>query len=214
MPSASAIELTSINIKNIGAIYFIIAINIFLDLNFSPFRVTSSIIVCGLMINPTNIQVNNAQIGINTLLLIKSIMSRIDLSIHEMNESGPKPKLDGIPRSSENAKTTPHAICLLHLNLSRKIETIVSISEIADVKAAKNTRTKKTVPTTEPIFMLLKTLGNVTNINPGPWESAAWSPPEKANTAGIIINPARKAIAVSKISICLTELSRLSFFFI
>lgn len=161
-------ELTKIKIKNIGAIYLIITTNIFLDLNLAPPCVASSIMVCGLIINPTKIHVNNAQIGISTLLLIKSIISSTDIPIHEINESGPNPKLDGIPRSSEKAKTTPQATCLLHLNLSRKIETIVSISEIADVKAAKNTRTKKTVPTTVPIFMLLKTLGNVTNINPGP----------------------------------------------
>lgn len=161
-------ELTKIKIKNIGAIYLIITTNIFLDLNLAPPCVASSIMVCGLIINPTKIHVNNAHIGINTLLLIKSIISRMDLSIHEINESGPKPKQDGIPRSSEKAKTTPHATCLLHLNLSRKIETIVSIRDIAEVKAAKNTKIKNTVPTTLPIFMLLKTFGNVTNINPGP----------------------------------------------
>ena len=34
------------------------------------------------------------------------------------------------------------------------------------------------------------------------------SPPEKINTDGTIINPAKKANPVSKISICRTELSR------
>ena len=168
IPNAFAIELTSISIKKIGAIHFIIAINIFFDLNFSPFRVTSSIIVCGLTTNPTKKQVSNAQIGINTLLLIKSIISKIDIPIHEIKESGPNPRQDGIPRISEKPNTIRQDLCLLHSNLSQKIETMVSISEIAEVNAAKNTRTKNTVPTTEPNCMLSKTFGSVTNINPGP----------------------------------------------
>ena len=62
--------------------------------------------------------------------------------------------------------------------------------------------------------MLSNTFGNVTNISDGPFPRAALSPPENANTAGMIINPAKNAMAVSKISICLTELSRLFSFFI
>ena len=45
-----------------------------------------------------------------------------------------------------------------------------------------------------------KTFGRVTNIRAGPLLRAAASPPEKANTAGMIISPARIAISVSKIS--------------
>lgn len=161
-------ELTNINIKNIGAIYLIITINMFFDLNLAPSCIASSISVCGLIINPTKRQVNNAQIGISTLLLIKSIISRTDIPIQEIKESGPNPKQDGIPISNENANTIPQDLCLLHLNLSQKIETMVSISEIAEVKAAKKTKMKNTVPTIEPNFILLNTFGSVTNINPGP----------------------------------------------
>ena len=81
------------------------------------------------------------------------------------------------------------------------METIVSIREMADVSAAKSTSRKKTAPTNCPIGMLLNTFGSVMNISPGPALSAELSPPEKANTAGTIISPARKAIPVSKISI-------------
>ena len=83
-----------------------------------------------------------------------------------------------------------------------------------DVKAANNTRRKNTVPITPPRVISSKTLGSVTNIKEGPLPSAASSPPENTKTEGIIIKPARKAIAVSKISICLTDFSRLQSFFI
>ena len=95
-----------------------------------------------------------------------------------------------------------------------KTDTIVSIREIADVSAAKNTSRKKIVPITPPNFMLANTLGRVMNIRPGPAFNAERSPPENANTAGMIIRPARNAIPVSNNSIWRTELSRLSLFFI
>ena len=47
-------------------------------------------------------------------------------------------------------------------------ETIVSISEIEDVSAARATRTKKTIPIILPPRIERKTLGRVTNISPGP----------------------------------------------
>ena len=49
--------------------------------------------------------------------------------------------------------------------------------------------------------MLANTLGRVMNISEGPAFSFSGSPLKKENTAGIIIRPARKAIAVSKTSI-------------
>ena len=106
------------------------------------------------------------------------------------------------------------AFFLLHPSLSLIIETFVSKREIEDVKAANNTRRKNTVPITPPRVISSKTLGSVTNIKEGPLPSAASSPPENTKTEGIIIKPARKAIAVSKISICLTDFSRLQSFFI
>ena len=55
--------------------------------------------------------------------------------------------------------------------------------------------------------MLSNILGIVMNINEGPAFKASGSPPEKANTAGIIIKPAIIAIAVSNISTFLVESS-------
>ena len=48
----------------------------------------------------------------------------------------------------------------------------------------------------------------MTNIRLGPLSKIFGSPPEKTNTAGMTISPARKAMAVSKTSIWRTELSR------
>ena len=56
------------------------------------------------------------------------------------------------------------------------------------------------MPMTVPRPMESKTLGMVMNIRAGPAFRAAGSPPEKANTAGMIIRPAIMAMAVSKIS--------------
>ena len=55
-----------------------------------------------------------------------------------------------------------------HLNLSIKMETIVSIKEMEEVTAAKNTRIKNTVPSTVPRGMLANTFGRVMNISPAP----------------------------------------------
>ena len=155
-----------------------------------------------------------ATIGISTLLLMKSIMSRIDSPIQLMKASGPNPREDGTPRRSDSAVTNKQVVFLVQWNLSWKIDTIVSIREIADVSAAKNTITKNRHPIKPPSFILSNTFGRVINIRPGPAFKVEVSPPENTNTAGMIIRPAKKAIAVSKISICLTELSRLLSFFI
>ena len=72
------------------------------------------------------------------------------------------------------------------------METIVSIKEMEEVTAAKNTRIKNTVPSTVPRGMLANTFGRVMNISPAPAFKADSSPPEKINTDGTIINPAKK----------------------
>ena len=59
-----------------------------------------------------------------------------------------------------------------------------------------------------------KIFGIVINIRDGPALSVLWSPPEKANTAGIIIRLAMIAIAVSKISTCSVDSSMLTSFLI
>ena len=79
-------------------------------------------------------------------------------------------------------------------------ETIASITEIEDVIAATATIIKKTAPIKSPSVPIeLNTFGKFAKINPGPADIPSF--PAKAYTAGIIIRPARKAIAVSKISI-------------
>lgn len=141
-------------------------------------------------------------------------VANIDSPIQLMKASGPNPREDGTPRRSDSAVTNKQVAFLVQWNLSWKIDTIVSIREIADVSAAKNTITKNRHPIKPPSFILSNTFGRVINIRPGPAFKVEVSPPENTNTAGMIIRPAKKAIAVSKISICLTELSRLLSFFI
>ena len=68
-------------------------------------------------------------------------------------------------------------VLILQWNLSRKIDTIVSISEIAEVSAAKSTSRKKAVPMTPPNFMLANTFGSVMNIRDGPAFRASLLPP-------------------------------------
>ena len=80
--------------------------------------------------------------------------------------------------------------------------------------AYSKTKRKNAVPKKSPKGMLSKTLGKVANIRPGPFPRASSFPPENTNTAGIIINPARIAIPVSKNSMFLTALSILTSFFI
>ena len=80
------------------------------------------------------------------------------------------------------------------------LDTIASMTDTAEVTAAKITIKKKRIPTTGPAFpMAAKTLGRETNIKPGP--ALIPSFPIKVNTAGTIIKPARRATTVSKISI-------------
>ena len=93
------------------------------------------------------------------------------------------------------------AFTLENLNLSIKLDTIASITDTELVIAAKSTIAKKRQPTTFPIEPIAaKTFGNETNIRLGP-DASIPSVPANVNTAGIIITPASKATAVSKISI-------------
>ena len=63
----------------------------------------------------------------------------------------------------------------------------------------------------EKAGIVSNTFGSVTNIRLGPLPSASGVPPENVNTAGIIISPAKSATPVSKISIRVMDLPRLSF---
>ena len=92
------------------------------------------------------------------------------------------------------------------------METTVSIREMDEVSAANSTSRKNTPPIRWPIHMRSNTCGSVPNIRPGPALMPDGSPPLNATTAGTIIRPAIKAIAVSKISIWPTERSKLDSF--
>lgn len=102
------------------------------------------------------------------LLLRKSNASRIDKLRNVMSLQIPNPKEDGIPIINAITVTIIQVNLRLQWNLSLKIETIVSISEMEEVSAAKNTKIKKSVPIARPIGMLLNTLGSIINISPGP----------------------------------------------
>jgi len=96
---------------------------------------------------------------------------------------------------------------------SSKVETALSVRAMELVRAANSTSTKKSTPTAVPMPMLAKTLGMVMNIRAGPACRVSGSPPEKANTAGMIIRPAMMAMAVSKISTFSVDCSMDTFFF-
>lgn len=98
-------ELTNIRTIPIGAIYFIIIVNKFCDLKGEEIF-TSSISIEGFTTNPTNKQVNNATIGINTLLLMKSQKSKIEKPNSFISLQIPNPKEEGIPTIMANTKIT------------------------------------------------------------------------------------------------------------
>ena len=115
-----------------------------------------------------------------------------------------------MPIANAEIMTKIHIVFLFAFNFSHKIETIVSISDIEDVRAASKTKIKNTAPIIFPPDIEAKTFGSVINISFGPALRASLFPPENAKTAGIIIIPEIKATAVSNSSICLTDFSRLS----
>ena len=97
---------------------------------------------------------------------------------------------------------------------SSKVETALSVRAMELVTAANSTSTKNSTPTPVPSPMLANTLGMVMNISAGPACRVSGSPPEKENTAGMIIRPAMIAMAVSKISTFFVEPSMETSFFI
>ena len=148
--------------------------------------------------------------GIKRLLLAKSKKSRsclprIVTSLHALY-----PSAEGTPNNTETASTTRQLLVLPHLNLSIKIDTTVSISEMDEVRAARSTMKKNRTPIKVPPNMVSKIPGSVSNIRPGPLDSIF----PLTNAAGTIINPARKATPVSNSSICFAEASMLISFFI
>ena len=106
------------------------------------------------------------------------------------------------------------AICRFQPSSSSKVETALSVKAMELVTAAKRTNRKNSTPTTWPNPILSNTLGMVMNIKEGPACRVFGSPPEKENTAGIIIRPAMIAMAVSKISTFSVDSSMETSFFI
>ena len=98
-------------------------------------------------------------------------------------------------------------LCLLHPSSSWNVETAHSVRAIELVSAANNTNMKNRIPISVPSPILSNTLGIVINIKDGPAFKFSIFPLEKANTAGIIINPAIIAIAVSNTSTFSVEFS-------
>ena len=167
-PMELATELPRISRRNTGVIHLIITVKSFSPTNFPLVTFTSSEIAFGPMKNPTKIQVKKATIGISTLLLTKSMISRMVMFAQVMKPNGPNPREDGMPSTSDRTVTKIHAFFLLQWNLSRKMDTMVSISEMEEVRAAKITSRKKAAPMAPPMGMLLNTFGRMTNIRLGP----------------------------------------------
>ena len=105
------------------------------------------------------------------------------------------------------APTTSVDFCLHHFSSSWKVDTALSVRAMELVSAAQSTNTKNRITIGVPSHILAKTIGIVMNISAGPACRVFGSPPENANTAGMIIKPAIIAIAVSKISTLVVELS-------
>ena len=94
------------------------------------------------------------------------------------------------------------------------METQVSVSEIALVSAAKNTKRKKTNPTMVATCpMSANTSGKMMNMSEGPEFCATASPePIATNAAGTIMRPARNDTPKSKQPMRVTDCVRDAFF--
>src|SRR5699024_4568685 len=91
--------------KRMGATQRIITLNSFSLLNECPFILTSDETTSVPTICPINTQVSSATIGIRTELEIKSKKSRNAIPRMLINESGPYPRQDGIPKISKPTDT-------------------------------------------------------------------------------------------------------------
>ena len=145
MPNAN---VRKIRIIQTGATYLITIVKSFFALKRFPFVSASSRSVLGLRIYPTKIHVRRAVIGIIMLLQreskkLKKWFPKILIWFNE-----PKDKAESVPKIAEITITVTQETIRFILNLSRKIETTVSISETDEVSAARKTSAKKSVPIT------------------------------------------------------------------
>ena len=146
----------------------------------------------------TKTQVANAATGIISELVRKSKKSSISMPKILTKDKPLYPRDERDPSTTMIIATRPVALVLPMPSSSWNVDAHVSAREMALVRAAKSTRTKNRIPTACPSPMLSNTLGMVTNMSPGPLFSMLGSPPENANTAGMIISPASTAIPLSK----------------
>ena len=204
MPKTLAIELSRITIRQIGARYFRKKLYNFFLPNLDDCSISFAILS-----KPTTLitrkHVASAASGIITEFVIKSKKSRKFMPNILMKSRTPYPSDDALPNTIITTAIKRLALPRLQCSSSMNVETLVSISETALVSAASNTSTKNRIPAPVPMPILAKTFGNVINIREGPAFSVSGLPPEKAKTAGMIIRPARIAMPVSKISICVVD---------
>ena len=140
--------------------------------------------------------------------MISSICPTVPLGSLNLKNSTLYPRHTTVLSTSAMIPSVTVAL-LRDIPLSIIPEHIASMIDIQLVSAANSTMMKKTAPSISPATPIWsKILGIATNISPGP--AAMPSLPRKTYTAGMIITPARKATTVSKISIWLTDLIRLS----
>lgn len=170
--------------RQMGAIYLIMTVNSFSILNF-PFSPTSSEIDLAPTTYPTKIQVKKATMGIKMELLRKSKKSRMVMLPRKVTPLQMlKPRQEGRPMTSAPIPTSRQAFSRVSFSLSQRMETMVSIREIPEVNAAKNTKIKKMQPMMllsqgMPPLIRSNTWGRVWNISPGPAFISEALPPEK-----------------------------------
>ena len=184
----------------IGHRYFIITTNIFFLRNLlSPWRISSSILSIPTT-RDTSRLVTNAAIGIITEFVRKSNRSKNCIPRIFTNPSGPYPRLDNVTSPIIINPITTVDFFRPQPSSSSNVATALSVRAIELVRAANNTSRKNKIPTPVPSPIFANTFGIVINMSEGPACSVSGSPPENANTAGIIISPAMIAIAVSNTS--------------
>ena len=117
IPNPSSIEDIKIIMMNMGAIYRITTENIPFILNFPDISI-SSITVFGFKINPMNIAVASAIIGIIKLLVRKSKKVRISIPSGKNADQILNPKQDGSPSNRLSPSTIRQVIFLSICHLS------------------------------------------------------------------------------------------------
>ena len=200
-PNAFATELSRIIAANIGQRYLIIKLKIFFLRKVPPSATTSSSIFSTPTFLEIKRQVASAAIGIITELVRKSKKSRNCIPMIFTKPSGPYPREERVPRRIMITPTITVAFFLCHLQFVLEGRYSALRQGNRAGKSCAQHQYKEQNPDDEfptPCWQI--PLGMVMNISAGPACKVSGSPPENANTAGMIIRPAIMAMAVSKIS--------------